>query len=76
MPLGKQKKANLEFSLSTGFLEAPYRHYYPTADYTKLIKDPSKNGTFYNIFLYPTKAKISLVVPINITHNRKEVNHE
>ncbi|MCR5326348.1 MAG: DUF3575 domain-containing protein, partial [Bacteroidales bacterium] len=75
MPLGRNKKANLEFSLSTGYLEAPYRHYYPTDDYVKLIKDPAGNGTFYDIFLYPTKAKISLVVPIP-GPKKKEVSHE
>ena len=73
--LGRRKWANLEFSLSTGFLEAPYRHYYPTDDYSKLIKDPANNGTFYNFFLYPTKAKISLVIPINAKY-MKEVRHE
>ena len=76
MPIGKKKKANLEFSLSMGYMESPFRHYQPTDDYTKLIKDPSNNGTFYNIFKYPTKAKISLVLPIGIPTQKKEVTHE
>ena len=75
MPVGRSKKANLEFSLSLGYMESPYRHYLPTDDYLKLIHDPSKDGTFYNIFLYPTKAKVSLVLPISIP-TRKEVRYE
>ena len=76
MPIGKKKKANLEFSLSYGYMESPFRHYQPTDDYQKLIKDPANNGTFYNIFMYPTKAKVSLVVPIGIPTSKKEVTHE
>ena len=75
MPIGRRKKANLEFSLSLGYMKSPYRHYLPTDDYLKLIHDPSKDGTFYNIFLYPTKAKVSLVVPISIP-TWKEVRYE
>lgn len=76
MPIGKKKKVNLEFSLSLGYLESPFRHYQPTDDYTKLIKDPAGNGTFYDIFIYPTKAKVSLVVPIGVRTSKKEVSHE
>ena len=75
MPIGKRKRANLEFSLSLGYLQSPYRHYLPTDDYLKLIHDPALDGTFYDIFLYPTKAKISLVVPLNFP-TRKEVSHD
>lgn len=75
LPLGKKKWGNLEFSLSLGYLQSPYRHYLPTDDYSKLIHDPALDGTFYDIFLYPTKAKISLVVPINFP-TRKEVSHD
>ena len=76
MPIGKKQKANLEFSLSYGYMESPFRHYQPTDDYQKLIKDPANNGTFYNIFKYPTKAKVSLVVPIGIPTHKKEVSYE
>lgn len=76
MPIGKKQKANLEFSISMGYMESPFRHYQPTDDYTKLIKDPANNGTFYNIFMYPTKAKVSLVVPIGIPTSKKEVSYE
>ena len=75
MPIGKNKKARLEFSVSMGYMKSPYRHYLPTDDYLKLIHDPSNDGTFYNIFLYPTKAKVSLVLPINIP-TWKEVRYE
>jgi outer membrane protein OmpA-like peptidoglycan-associated protein len=75
-PIGKKKWANLEFSLSLGYLQSPYRHYLPTDDYTKLIHDPANDGTFYDIFLYPTKAKVSLVVPLNFHYNKKEVSHD
>ena len=75
-PIGKRKRANLEVSLSTGFLKSPYRHYYPTDDYKKLIKDPAGNGTLYSYFLYPTKLKVSLVVPLNWNNGKKEVSHE
>lgn len=75
LPLGKKKWGNLEFSLSLGYLQSPYRHYLPTDDYAKLIHDPALDGTFYDIFLYPTKAKISLVVPLNFP-TRKEVSHD
>lgn len=75
MPIGKRKRANLEFSLSLGYLESPYRHYIPTDDYSKLIHDPNRDGKFYDYFLYPTKAKVSLVVPLNIP-TKKEVSHE
>ena len=75
MPIGKRKKANLEFSLSMGYMRSPYRHYIPTDDYSKLIHDPALDGTFYNYFLYPTKAKVSLVIPINVP-TKKEVSHD
>ena len=74
MPIGRRKRCNLEFSLSLGYMQAPFRHYQPTDDYIKLIKDPVNDGTFYNIFVYPTKAKISLVVPITVP--KKEVSHD
>ena len=76
MPIGKKQKVNLEFSISYGYLESPFRHYQPTDDYTKLIKDPANDGTFINILKYPTKAKVSLVVPIGIPTHKKEVVHE
>jgi len=74
MPIGKKKRVNLEFSLSMGYMKTHFRHYLPTDNYDKLIHDPAGDGSFYNIFKYPTKAKVSLVVPL--TYGKKEVRHE
>ena len=75
--LGKKKNVNLEMSLSMGYMESPFRHYLPDGGYTKLLHDPARDGKFYNIFIYPTKAKVSLVVPIGVTTwHKKEVNHD
>ena len=74
MPIGKKKRVNLEFSLSMGYMKTHFRHYIPTDSYDKLIHDPAGDGSFYNIFKYPTKAKVSLVVPL--TYGKKEVRHE
>lgn len=75
MAIGKRKKANLEFSLSLGYLKSPFRHYYPTDDYSKLIHDPYRDGTRY--WLGPTKAKVSLVIPICVpTGKTKEVSND
>ena len=72
--LGRKEWGNLEFSISDGYLEAPYRHYYPTDDYSKLMRDKSEQGTLYSYFIYPTKAKVSLVIPI--PGKKKEARHE
>ena len=74
MPIGRKKRVNLEFSLSMGYMKTHFRHYIPTDSYDKLIHDPAGDGSFYNIFKYPTKAKVSLVVPIS--YGKKEVSHE
>ena len=74
MPIGKKKRVNLEFSLSMGYFKTHFRHYLPTDSYDKLIHDPAGDGSFYNIFKYPTKAKVSLVVPIS--YGKKEARHE
>ena len=75
MPIGKNKKSNLEFSFSFGYMESPFRHYYPADDYSKLIHDPYRDGTRY--WLGPTKAKVSLVIPICVpTGRKKEVSND
>ena len=75
--LGRKKNVNLEMSLSMGYMESPFRHYLPDGGYTKLLHDPARDGKFYNIFIYPTKAKVSLVVPIGVTSwHKKEVIYE
>ena len=77
MPIGREKKVNLEFSLSAGYLHAPYQHYYPADDYSKLYKDLALGARGNKIWVGPTKAKVSLVVPITIpTGKKKEVRYE
>jgi len=74
IPLGRKKWGNLEFSLAAGILRTDYRHYLPTESYDKLIRDRYNVGkaTYFG----PTKAKVSLVIPINIPNRlaRKEVS--
>ena len=63
MPIGKKKKLNLEFSLALGFMQTDYRHYMPTDEYDRLIRDKYNVGRVS--YFGPTKAKISLVWPIS-----------
>lgn len=75
--LGKKKNLSMEFSVSLGFLQTDYRHYQPTDDYIKLIRDPYSVGTVS--YFGPTKVKVSLVVPINFGkkgEGKKEVNND
>lgn len=60
MPIGKH--LNMEFSISAGYAQVPYQHYIPTEDWQILIKDNNKAGTLH--YIGPTKAEISLVIPI------------
>lgn len=62
MPIGKKKRLNLEFSLAVGYLYSDYRHYMPTDEYDRLIRDKYKVGKI--TYFGPTKAKVSLVWPI------------
>ena len=73
LPLGRKKWGNLEMSLGLGFLQSDYRHYYPADDYSRLYRDRSKDGKL--TWFGPTKAKVSLVIPINIPL-KKEVRYE
>lgn len=63
MPIGKY--LNMEFSISAGYARIPYRHYIPTDDWQILIRDKNKAGTLH--YFGPTKAEISLVIPIRAT---------
>lgn len=63
MPIAKW--CHLEFALSVGYLRTRYQHYQPSPDYEHLYRDPSKAGNLSVIG--PTKLKVSLVVPINLT---------
>lgn len=60
MPIAKW--ANLEFSISAGYASIPYQHYIPTDDYEYLIMDWNDAGRMH--YFGPTKAEISLVIPI------------
>lgn len=66
MPVGKH--INLEFSLSAGYASLAYRGYSPSEDYEILWRDPNKVGRVQ--YFGPTKAQISLVIPISIKTNR------
>lgn len=68
MPIGKRKKLNLEFSLALGYLHTDYRHYMPTDEYDRLIRDKYKVGRIS--YFGPTKAKVSLVWPISFKFNK------
>ena len=60
MPVGK--RINLEFSLSVGYASIAFRGYAPSEDYGILWRDPDKVGRWK--YIGPTKAQISLVIPI------------
>jgi hypothetical protein len=62
LPVAKGK-LRMEFNLGVGFIRSWYRPYYMSSDYADLIKEP---GILYNTtnFFGPTRAGISLVVPI------------
>lgn len=72
--IGSRKRVNLELSFALGFLSTRYRNYLPMDDYSKLIRNPYKNGSAE--YFGPTKAKVSLVVPINIPRRGEEVYHD
>ena len=74
LPIGRKKRVNLEFSLGLGYLQTQYRHYMPTENYDKLIRDRYHDGKAS--YWGPTKAKISLVIPINFNTQAKEVRHD
>ncbi len=59
-PVGK--RLNLEFTVSAGYANIPYKHYIPSEDWEFLIRDPKKEGTLKYLGL--TKVQINLVVPI------------
>ena len=67
MPLGR--RLNMEFSISVGYASIPYRKYTPSGDYEILWRDPEKHGRWH--YFGPTKAQVSLVVPITMKTKRK-----
>ena len=64
---GKPTNARLEFSLAAGYLSTDFRHYLPTDDYSMLIRDKYNVGRVS--YFGPTKAKISLVVPVFVKND-------
>lgn len=79
LPLGRKKWGNLELSLGLGYLNTQFRHYQPTDTYSKLIHDRFNDGKAS--YFGPTKAKVSLVIPIIVpstykSTTKKEVSHE
>ncbi|MBO4670472.1 MAG: DUF3575 domain-containing protein [Bacteroidales bacterium] len=72
--LGRRKWANLELSLGLGYLHTDWRHYLPTDVYDKLIRDKANTGSVD--YWGPTRAQVSLVIPINVNVRRKEASHE
>jgi len=67
---GKKTYARLEFSLAAGFLQTDFRHYLPTDDYSLLIRDKYNVGRVS--YFGPTKAKISIVVPVFFKNKRSK----
>ena len=70
-PLGKNKWGNLELSLGYGYRSNQYRGYVPADDYSKLYRKPYDVHKATGFPYWPTKAKVSLVVPINVTRTNK-----
>ena len=62
MPIGRH--LNLEFSISAGYASIAYRGYTPSEDYEILWRDPNKVGRIH--YFGPTKAQVSLVIPIRV----------
>jgi hypothetical protein len=62
MPIGRN--LNLEFSISAGYASIAYRGYTPSEDYEILWRDPNKVGRLH--YFGPTKAQVSLVIPIRV----------
>ena len=58
-----QNRLRLEFNLGVGFIRTWYRPYHPSSDYEDLIKEPGIRYKSTNFF-GPTRAGVSLVVPI------------
>lgn len=67
MPIGKY--LNLELSVSAGYASIPFRKYTPSGDYEILWKDPNGSGRWH--YIGPTKAQVSLVLPIMVKTKKK-----
>ena len=63
MPIGKKKRLNLEFTLAVGYIHSWGRPYHVISDYGPLFKDDADMRFDY---FGPTKAAVSIVVPISL----------
>lgn len=64
IPLAKDR-LRMEFNIGLGWIYTVARHYTPTDDWSELIKDPGIRHRKYHFF-GPTRASVSLVVPIRM----------
>lgn len=67
MPVSKH--LNMEFTISVGYANINYQHYIPTDDFALLVRDDNLAGKLH--YIGPTKAEISLVIPIRATVGKK-----
>lgn len=65
-----RNRLRLEFNIGLGWIHTVARHYTPTDGYEELIKDPGIRHERFNFF-GPTRASVSLVVPIRVNTERK-----
>jgi hypothetical protein len=70
MPVSKY--LNMEFTISVGYANINYQHYIPTDDFSLLVRDDNLAGKLH--YIGPTKAEISLVIPIRATVGKKAAN--
>lgn len=72
IPLGKNRHwGNMEFSISAGWARINYQHYQPAANYEYIVRDVTVAGSGVVQYFGPTKAKISLVIPIRIRNSKE-----
>ena len=67
MPVNKF--VNIEFSISAGYASIPYRKYVPSENYEILWSQPAERGRWH--YFGPTKAQVSLVIPITVKTTKK-----
>lgn len=67
LPIGK--RVNMEFSISVGYASIPYQKFTPSDDFQHLWADPEGQGRWH--YFGPTKAQVSIVVPITMKTKRK-----
>ena len=69
-PVGRSKWARLEFNVGLGCVLTKARHYTPTSDYVDLVRDFGIKQRYYSFF-GPTRAGVSLVLPIVVKRQVK-----